>query len=254
MSGIESAISSEENKKTSSNEFKTAGVLGGMGPEATLDLHRKILSKSDAEKDQENIPVMIFNNPQIPDRSDHILNDGECPLDEMVETARSLERAGADFIVIPCNTAHHFFDDIDSSVGIETINLIEEATDFVVSEYPEAENIGLLITTGSMETEVYSSFIEESGREPMVPDDNFQDNVMDSIYEIKKGEKTESKKKLEKATENLIRKGSDAVIMGCTEIPLVLSNNDFPVPLIDPVEILAEKVVEVSKNESSYSA
>lgn len=251
MSKVQS-ITSDDSENSS--RFRTAGVLGGMGPEATLDLHRKILAKNECEKDQDNVPLMIFNNPQIPDRSECILNDGESPLDDMIETAKSLEDAGADFIVIPCNTAHHFFDKIDSSVEAETINLIEEVTDYIGEEYPDAEEIGLLITTGSRETEVYSDFIKESGRTPLLPEENFQENVMDSIYEIKKGEKTDSKRKLTRATEHLIREGADAVIMGCTEIPLVLSEEDFPVPLIDPVEILAERVTEVSKYESSYSA
>ncbi len=252
---LESGIRLTFNKNCSpSSSFRTAGVLGGMGPEATLDLHKKILSKTDAEKDQDNIPLIIFNNPQIPDRSDFILNKGDSPLEEMIRTARSLERAGADFIVIPCNTAHHFFDKIDSSVEIETINLIEEVTDHINKNYPESENIGLLITTGSMETKVYSNFIRKSGRTPLLPEKNFQENVMKSIYGIKKGEKSKTKVKLRRATEHLIRQGADLVIMGCTEIPLVLENDEFPVPLIDPVDILAEKVKEVSRYEGSYSA
>lgn len=236
------------------NRPKTAGILGGMGPEATLELHRRILSKTNAENDQENIPMVIFNNSQIPDRSKYILDKGENPLDELVSTAKKLENSGADFIVMPCNTAHSFIDKIDESVDIPALNLIEETTSHVAKKFPDAKKIGLLITTGSKETKIYSKSLLNKNRDPILPEERFQKDVMKAIYDIKKGYKEEPKRKLENAIEHLNEKGADAVIMGCTEIPLVLSNEKSLLPLVDPVEILAEKVIEVSKCEGCYSA
>ncbi|HET6780529.1 MAG TPA: amino acid racemase, partial [bacterium] len=105
---------------------KVIGVLGGLGPWATLDLFEKILTLTPAAKDQDHLRLIIDNNPKIPDRSPAILGTGEDPTPALVETARNLERAGADFIVIPCNTAHFFYDAVRRAVSIPVLHIMDE--------------------------------------------------------------------------------------------------------------------------------
>jgi aspartate racemase len=114
---------------------KTIGILGGMGPEATAYLFRKIIRHTKADKDQEHLKVIIFNNPKIPDRTDFILEKGtENPLPYLAEAAKELQRSGADFIIIPCNTAHYFYEDICRAVSIPVINMIEAVADEILSD------------------------------------------------------------------------------------------------------------------------
>ncbi|GAH53208.1 unnamed protein product, partial [marine sediment metagenome] len=105
---------------------KIIGILGGMGPEATVDLFHKIIKFTPAKKDQDHFRIIIDNNPKIPDRTAAILGKGEDPLPALQETARNLEKAGVDFIIIPCNTAHYFLPQIQKSVNIPVLNMIEE--------------------------------------------------------------------------------------------------------------------------------
>jgi aspartate racemase len=103
--------------------MKTIGILGGMGPLATADLYRKIILHTKADKDQDHVHAIIDGNTNIPDRTAYIMGKGENPLPEMIKSARTLERAGVDFIIMPCNTAHHFFDQLAKSVNIPLLNM-----------------------------------------------------------------------------------------------------------------------------------
>jgi len=102
---------------------KIIGILGGMGPEATLDLFHKIIKLTYAEKDQDHLRIIIDNNPKIPDRTDAISGTGKDPLPKLIVTAQILEKAGADFIIIPCNTAHYFISEIQQSIKIPILTL-----------------------------------------------------------------------------------------------------------------------------------
>jgi len=140
---------------------KIIGILGGMGPEATVDLFYKIIKLTPAEKDQEHLRIIIDNNPKIPDRTAAILGKGEDPLPALQETAQSLEKAGADFIIIPCNTAYYFLSSIQESVKIPILNMIEETAKETRKKIPPIKKVGLLASVGVYETKIYHQQFEK---------------------------------------------------------------------------------------------
>ena len=225
---------------------KTIGILGGVGPHATVDLFCKIIEATPAQRDQEHLRILVDNNPRIPDRTQAILGKGKSPLPMMIETAKNLERAGADFIVIPCNTAHYFLGGLEAEISIPVLSMIEEIRRTVKGEFPLAGKVGLLATTGTIRSRIYHKAFEKIGWEVVLPDKISQEVVMGAIYGeegIKAGHFEEPKKKIIKIARSLIDKGAKAILAGCTEIPLVLKSEDLSVPVLDPTQILAKAAV-----------
>src|SRR4030042_3354613 len=141
---------------------KIIGILGGMGPEATIDLFYKIIKSTPAEKDQDHLRIIIDNNPKIPDRTAAILGKAEDPLPALQETAQNLEKAGADFIIIPCNTAHYFLSSIQESVNIPVLNMLEETAKETKKRIPQIKKVGLLASIGVYKSEIYHQHFKKS--------------------------------------------------------------------------------------------
>jgi len=227
---------------------KIIGILGGMGPEATIDLFYKIIKSTPAEKDQEHLRIIIDNNPKIPDRTTAILGKGEDPLPALQETARNLEKAGADFIIIPCNTAHYYISQIQESVNIPILNMIEETAKETQKKVPSIKKIGLLASMGTYKTEIYHQHFKKFNIEVISPEEKDKEEVMKVIYAVKAGDLSEKvKKNIIQIAQKLIDKGAEAIIAGCTEIPLILKEGDVPVPLIDPTKVLAEIAIQKAR-------
>jgi aspartate racemase len=227
---------------------KIIGILGGMGPEATIDLFYKIIKFTSAEKDQDHLRIIIDNNPKIPDRTAAILRKGEDPLLALQETARNLEKAGADFIIIPCNTAHYFLPSIQESVKIPILNMIEETAKETQKRIPQIQKVGLLASIGVYETKIYYQCFKKFNIEVISPEEKDKEEVMNAIYAVKAGDlSNEVKGNIIKIAQKLIDKGAEAIIAGCTEIPLILKEGDISVPIIDPTQILAKAAVQKAK-------
>ncbi len=229
----------------------TIGILGGMGPEATSYLYNKIIKSTPVKKDQDHVPIVIFNNPKIPDRTEAILYGGVSPVSELIKTAHKLENAGAEFIVMPCNTSHYFIDEVSSAIGIPMVNMISEILKFISEKYSDVKKIGLLATSGTVKSRIYHDLFEKSGIEVLDLSEFEQEVlVMDSIYGdngIKAGRKEDASSKLLTAVNSFKNNGAELIIMGCTEIPLVLGQKLTDAVLIDPMKIIAEKSVLLSK-------
>jgi aspartate racemase len=231
----------------------TIGILGGMGPAATADLFQKIISKTPAERDQEHIRIFIDNNPHIPDRTAALRGKGNDPIPAMLESARGLEKAGADFIIVPCNTAHYFVKQIEKKLDIPVLSMIEATVNYVRTQYPEVKTVGLLASTGTVLSGVYKNEFDACGITMLAPDADEQENlVMESIYG-KQGIKAGftdglPHESLKKAGEILHKRGAEILLMACTEIPLALRNGDAEIPLLDPTSILAEAAVNKALN------
>ncbi len=226
---------------------KIIGILGGMGPEATIDLFTKIVKGTRVRKDQDHFRILIDNNPKIPDRTRAILGKGPSPLGPMVRSAKLLEAAGADFIVIPCVTAHHYYSSLEKRIHIPILHLVRETVEHVQKRMKGLRKIGLLATTGTLQAGLFQEAFRDTGIELLLPSSGSQKKVMEAIYG-KKGVKvvgpSESSKRLVlQVSKSLIRQGAEAMIAGCTEIPLVLKEGDLPVPVIDPISILAQAAI-----------
>ncbi len=227
---------------------KIIGILGGMGPEATIDLFYKIIKFTSAEKDQDHLRIIIDNNPKIPDRTAAILGKGEDPLLALQQTARNLEKAGADFIIIPCNTAHYFLPSIQESVKIPILNMIEETAKETQKRIPQIQKVGLLASIGVYETKLYHQRFKKFNIEVISPEEKDKEEVMKAIYAIKAGDLSEGvKKSILKIAQELIDRGAGAIIAGCTEIPLIIKEGDISVPIIDPTQVLAKAAVQKAK-------
>ncbi|MEW6457239.1 MAG: amino acid racemase [Acidobacteriota bacterium] len=225
-------------------------MLGGMGPEATLHLFKLIIKNTPAKIDQEHIPILIWNNPHIPDRTKFIIEKGEDPLPHLIEGAKKLENSGADFLVMPCITAHYFYEKILKEIKIPFLHIIRETIEHQKNRFPGLKKIGILASTGTVRTGLFQKFFKKEGIEIITPDANDQNNlIMKAIYGdkgVKAGYKILPKKLLIEAGNNLIKKGAEALISGCTEVPLLLTKNVFNVPLLDPLIVLAKSSVKFS--------
>jgi len=223
---------------------KIIGILGGMGPESTADFFLKIIKATPADKDQDHLRIIIDNNPKIPDRTLALLGRGESPLKEMIKTISNLEKTGVELIAIPCNTAHYYYDELQESTNVRIIDMISETAKYVRREFPNIKKIGLIATTGTIKVGIYHKAIKEI--EIITLGDNMQEKIMNAIYGeqgIKAGYRENNRSYILDAAQALVELRTEAIIMGCTEISLVLGQNDVPVPLIDPLQILAETVV-----------
>ncbi len=232
----------------SRKKLKTIGVLGGMGPEASAYFFGQLIRATAAASDQDHVPVIVYSLPQIPDRTAAILHGGPSPLPQLRRGLHALSRAGADFAVISCISAHYFYSRLAARSPLPLIDLLEETLAEVKKLRPAPRKIGLIATTGTVRSGIVADVFAPAGIEVIVPSARDQNRVMTAIYG-KKGIKagfTEGLPReilLEVALE-LVRRGAGTVLAGCTEIPLVLGASDLPVPFIEPLAIGARAAVK----------
>lgn len=226
---------------------KTVGILGGMGPEATLNCFRKIILNTAAEKDQEHLHVIIDSNAKVPDRTAAILGKGPSPVPALVESASALGRAGADFIIMPCVSAHAFLEEVRARVDIPILSLFDVVAEAIVHARPPLQTIGLLGTTGTITSGFFQKRLAQEGITSLVPETADQESVMAAIYDIKNLAPRRPRSAVTSALVGvariLIGRGAQAIVAGCTEIPLALRQEDLPVPYFDSVLVLARAAV-----------
>jgi aspartate racemase len=225
--------------------MRKVGILGGMGPAATAGFYTTLVRATPATRDQEHLPVVIWADPTIPDRSAALLDDGPDPTPWLMAGAQSLRDAGAELIVVPCNTVHAFLPAVVSAVGVPTLDMVGETVSHLRAHHREVTRVGLLGSSGTVRTGLYAAALSGSGVELVVPTDDEQEEVIaPSIAAIKAGDiGDEIRSRVASAANRLVTRGAEVLIEGCTEFPLVLRGGDVAVPLIDPGEVLARAVV-----------
>jgi aspartate racemase len=229
---------------------KTVGVLGGMGPEATVDFMAKVIALTPADKDQDHIQMLVDHNPTVPNRQAAILGEGEDPGPVLADMARRLESAGADFLVIPCNTAYGFRDSVENAVDIPLVSIIDVTIDAVGELAPGARSVGLLATDGCLQASVYQNAMKANDLVPVLLDDVEMEKFMTLVNGIKAGYKGEVvANSMHQLANALIDRGAEVIIAGCTEVPLVLENSKLGVPLASSTDVLAQKTVQLAKPE-----
>ena len=227
--------------------MKTLGIIGGLGPMATAYFLELVVKMTDAKTDQEHIAMVILNHASIPDRTEYILdNTKPNPLPVMVADAKRLQNDGCDYIVIPCNTAHYFFDEIQKSVDVPIINILEETVSYAERTVPNLKCLGILATKGTIISGAYQNIIKKHGLDYRVPSEEDQKSLMHIIYdEVKAGEKVDICEFLRIVGE-LKKAGSDAVILGCTELSIIKKDfNLSRVDIVDSMECLARRSIEL---------
>ena len=219
------------------------GILGGMGPAATADFYSKLIAATPAATDQEHLRVMIWADPNVPDRSLAIAGDGEDPTPYLVAGAQQLANAGADFYVVTCNGAHAFLPRVRQEVDLDYLSIIDVTADHV-SALPRVSKAGLLATHATLQSKLYQQALKDSGVDPVVPAEKDQQVVMETIYAVKSGRlHGDQRAALADVAARMVDSGADVIIAACTEIPLAMTGEESPRPLIDPAYLLANRVV-----------
>jgi aspartate racemase len=230
---------------------KIIGILGGMGPLATIDLFEKIVRNTNARFDQEHLKIIIYNNPHIPSRVDAIVKGKESPLEELIKSAQLIESAGADFIVMPCHTAHNWLSELQRAVRIPIINMIELVVDHISDrEVRFTDKILLLATTATIKSKMYQWSFEKIGVELLIPQECNQNIIASVIDEVKAG-KVENNPllcSLYQIVEEQKQAGVTAIIGGCTELPLLFPFLPDGVEYIDPTLLLAQAAIRIAEN------
>ena len=223
--------------------MKTIGIIGGMGPLATVHLFERIVLRTKAERDQEHIRVLIDSNTNIPDRTKAILGNGEDPVKELVSSAKILENSGADFLIMPCNTAHYFIEEIKKHVNIPFIDMPEETAKYTYEKYGNDTVVGIMATDGTIKSKIYENYYSKLGIKTVVPAKT-QEKIMEFIYEvIKKGNYNAGTDLLLECSDELRELGATAFLLGCTELSSAQYLYKFKGSFINPMEILTEKAI-----------
>lgn len=221
----------------------TVGVLGGLGPMASVYFYEMVVNMTDAKTDQEHVDMIITNRATTPDRTSFIIgNSNEDPSDILISDAKKLEKYGVDFIVMTCNTAHYFYDKISEFVNIPLINIVEETI-----KHAKATNhkkLGILATTGNIKTSLYQNMCEKYDMEYLVLDENRQSQVMELIYDDIKSGKPADMNKFNSIVNYLKENNCDGVILGCTELSILKNDNKLDGNFyIDSLEVLARETI-----------
>ena len=223
---------------------KTLGIIGGLGPMATAYLLQLVIEMTDAKTDQEHLDVIVFDRPNVPDRTAHILDRSKpSPLPSMTQTAKALENLGAGVLCAPCVTSHFFYKELSESIAIQFVNMVAETA----AELKAAgrKKAGILATTGTVRTGLFQTAFEAAGLEAAIPDESGQALVMSLIYDDIKAGKSAGPEKFQRAAEPLFSAGCDCVVLGCTELSLVKKELGLDGRYLDALEVLAKRCVEL---------
>ncbi len=235
---------------------KIVGIIGGMGPEATVDMMRRVIEATPAGDDVDHIRMIVDNNPKIPSRIKAIIEGGgEDPAPCIAEMARKLAAWGADFLAIPCNTAHYYHDAVRAAVDIPVLNMIDLTTETIVEENPALQRVGLLASTAVGMTGLYQKTFEAKGVSVIYPSPRLQERLMTAIRSIKSGRRgSEENGALRSAAGELAGREAGALIVGCTELSIISGAIDAAeVRVYDSAQVLAEHIVRVAKKPDNES-
>lgn len=222
--------------------MKTIGILGGMGPLATVDLFEKIVLATKAEKDQDHIPILIDNKPQIADRTQAILNQGPSPYKELLAGAKGLEKMGAGLLAIACNTSHYYYQDLTSELEIPILHM-QKIVAKKIGQGPYKKP-AILATKGALEVGLYQKALDQEGVDYLLPNQDQENIIQDLIYQaIKSKNFNYSQEAIQGVFQDLQDQGADSFILGCTELPIAKKIFHWQQVCIDPTLELAKEAI-----------
>ncbi|QJR11571.1 Aspartate racemase [Usitatibacter rugosus] len=220
------------------------GILGGMGPAATVDLLQKIIDATPAARDQDHVPTVVWNVPQIPERLAAMRGEGPSPLPGMIEGARALESVGCEALAVACNTAHHWADELRAAVRIPLLHIAEVAVEALAHRTPRPDTVGLLATRGTLQSGFYQRALEAQGFRVQCPDDREQAEIDAAIRQVKVNRASEGRPIFEGVAQAMLDRGCGVLVLACTELPLLLPGGTMAGHCIDTNETLARAIVK----------
>lgn len=221
---------------------QTLGILGGLGPMATVYFYDMLVRHTKATCDQDHLDVIINSRASTPDRTSYILGQStENPFDIMARDAQRLVTFGADVLAIPCNTAHYFYDRLNETISVPILNMVEETA--LEAKARGCCRVGILATSGTVQTGTYSRMCERHGLEFVCPDESHQQDLMNVIYgDIKQGKRPDMARFFAVA-DSLKREGCTRVILGCTELSIIKKDEQLDAFYIDSMSVLAKNAI-----------
>lgn len=222
--------------------MKTLGVLGGLGPMASVYFLQLIVQMSDAATDQEHMEVILHSKPQIPDRTRYILGQsGDNPLPQMAEAGRGLAAQGAEILAIPCITAHYFQEQLETETGVPILNAIEETALYL--KRAGIARVGILATDGTLASKLFQTCLEKYQITCITPEKEDQGAVMHLIYENVKAGKPVEFPLFKALADRLFDGGAQVILLACTELSLIKRDYALGAGFLDVLEVLARKAV-----------
>lgn len=221
---------------------KTVGVIGGLGPAATLDFFDRILKRTKAVRDQDHLRLIIDNNTKVPDRNAASKGEGPSPGAVIAASARGLQDAGAEFVVMACNAAHAYEGEIRAALTVPFISMIDETVKTVAGL--GAKRAGVLAADPCLRANLYQDGLKQVGIEPVLLPDDSQRTFMELIYRIKSGDTGDVvRRSMATLAKKLEAKDVDVILAGCTEVPIVLTADDIDAELVNATDVLVEKTI-----------
>jgi len=232
----------------SSTTLPRIGVLGGMGPLASAEFMVKLVQATPAQRDQDHFPTTLESSPQIPDRPSFIDGQGPDPLPAMIEVIRRLEAAGCELITMPCNTVHYWYEQLSAQTHLPIVHIADAVAVRLRELAPHAQRIGILGARVTCKLGIFSERLGPTWQWVYPSDDALTHLIMPAVAAVKAGELQKGRELFLTATQELLAQNLDAIVLACTEIPVVLGQADIPLPIIDSTDALARLTVSVAQH------
>lgn len=222
--------------------MKRLGIIGGLGPMATAYFMQLVILMTDAVTDQEHIEMIIYNNPRTPDRTAYILGQSQqSPVEEMVRMGRQLAAQDCEALAIPCMTAHYFHAELEEQIKVPVVHGIRKTAQYLQER--GIRNVGVMATDGTISSGIFQKELQEAGINSIVPDKEYQQKVMELIYEdVKAGRKVDMEK-FYAVSQHLRLQGADVIVLGCTELSVIKRDEQIGADYLDALDVLAQSCV-----------
>lgn len=230
------------------------GILGGMGPLATSHFYRVLIEHTSAGSDQEHVPVVVWSDPRVPDRTAALLGEGPSPIPALLDGLRWLEHAGANCIVVPCNTAHAYLPELARHTNVEILDMIALTMRQIRRQIPSIGQIGVLSTRGTRAARLYENAGHSVGLEVLhLPDDEQERLVDPAIHAVKAGaDLGMARIRIVEAVQRLRDIGAQIAVPACTELSILMDPRDQALPTIDPLATLADCALSWLRGDGSW--
>lgn len=219
------------------------GILGGMGPAATILLQQRVLDAVQADTDQDHVPLVIDMNPQVPSRIDYLIRKtGRDPGPVLAQMAQRVQALGADAIAMPCCTAHHFAPSITRATSVPFLHMVDLTAEAIAQAVPKGSQIGILASPANQQTGLFDKALDQHGLVPLYPEDT--DRVLACIETIKSsGTSPDVIAEMQSIADAVINDGSDCLLIGCSEFSLLSRRLASGVPIFDALDVLTSAII-----------
>jgi aspartate racemase len=230
---------------------RTVGIIGGLGPQATVDLFARIVALTPASHESEHLHILVDNQPAMPDRHAAIAGRGPSAAPNLIAVAQNLVRAGAELLVMPCHTAHHYAPDIRAAVDVPMIDMIDQ-TAAAIAAVPGIRNAGLLAAQGCIDAGLYQRALAKRGIAITLPDTEELHSFMRTVFAVKAdGVGQREREAMRAIGRALAERGAEVIVAACSEVPLLVGRDDFDCPFLDATDVLARATVAMALSDST---